>query len=154
MAEKYSEDRKLDEIDLKLLALLSENGRAGSKELAAKVGLTVTPTFERIKRLERTKVIQGYKAIINPEAVDKGLMIFCYVSLKEHNADLIQEFENSIVHLEEATECFHVAGDYDYTLTIEVKDIQQYQEFLKTKLAAIPNIANVQSSFVLGRVEK
>jgi DNA-binding Lrp family transcriptional regulator len=143
----------LDQIDKKILSILSTNSKMGNKEIAAEIGLSVTPTFERIKRLERHGVIKNYVAILDKKKIDKGLHVLCQVSLKAHNLDLLLGFENEIIHLNEVNSCYHIAGNYDYLLSIEVKDMDEYQDFLKQKLASIPNIANVQSSFVMSTLK-
>jgi DNA-binding Lrp family transcriptional regulator len=81
--------------------------------------------------------------------IGKGLQVYCQTSLKSHNLELIEQFENAIVELEEVVTCHHIAGNIDYLLYIEVKDMEEYQDFLRNKLATIPNIANVQTSFVM-----
>lgn len=144
---------QLDKIDKKILSILSSNSKLGNKEIAAEIGLSITPTFERIKRLERHGVIKNYVAILDKKKIDKGLHVLCQVSLKAHNLDLLVGFEDKIVHLHEVNSCYHIAGNYDYLLSIEVKDMDEYQEFLKQKLASIPNIANVQSSFVMSTLK-
>lgn len=146
-------DIQLDKIDKKILSILSSNSKLGNKEIAAEIGLSITPTFERIKRLERHGVIKNYVAILDKKKIDKGLHVLCQVSLKAHNLDLLLGFEDKIVHLHEVNSCYHIAGNYDYLLSIEVKDMDEYQEFLKQKLASIPNIANVQSSFVMSTLK-
>lgn len=151
--EKHSSAILLDAIDQKILVLLSSNAKMGNKEIAAEIGLTVTPTFERIKRLERIGVIEGYTTKLNKKSIGKGLHVICQVSLKAHNLDLLEGFENEVVHLHEVSACYHIAGDYDYLLSIEVRDMDEYQLFLKQKLASIPNIANVQSSFVMSTLK-
>jgi DNA-binding Lrp family transcriptional regulator len=151
--EKHSEELQLDETDLRILNILSTNSKLGNKEIAAQVGLTVTPTFERIKRMERHGVIKGYSVKLDKKKIGRGLLVLCQVSLKAHNSDLLIGFENEVVHLGEVTSCYHIAGNYDYLLSIEVRDMDEYQRFLKEKLAAIPNIANVQSSFVMSTLK-
>lgn len=146
--------KSLDEIDYQIIACLEENAKMSQKELASRVGLTITPTFERVKNLERSGVIEGYTVKLNKESVDRGLQVICQVSLKAHNLDVIEDFENAIVHLKEIASCFHIAGGYDYSLLIEVKNMDHYERFLKERLASIPNIANVQSSFVMSQVKK
>ncbi|MBI1838289.1 MAG: Lrp/AsnC family transcriptional regulator, partial [Flavobacteriia bacterium] len=135
--------------DQQILKLLQKNAKLGTKEIAATIGLSVTPTFERIKRLERKKIILGYSTKLNRNQIGKGLQVFCQTSLKSHHLDLIEQFEESIVRLEEVVACHHIAGNIDYLLYIEVKDMEEYQQFLRNKLAVIPNIANVQTSFVM-----
>lgn len=152
-SENPSVDIVLDKTDQKILALLQENCKMGNKEIAAVVGLSVTPTFERIRRMERHGVIKGYTVRLDKKAIGKALLVLCQVSLKAHNIDVIKGFENSITLLDEVSHCFHIAGDYDYLLQIETKDMEAYQTFLKTKLATIANIANVQSSFVMSMLK-
>lgn len=144
---------QLDTIDLQILDLLTKNGKLGNKEIAAVIGLSTTPTFERIKRLERKGIIKGYAAILDKKKIGKGLKVFCQVSLKSHNAEIIDGFEKEIVHLSEISACYHIAGDFDYSLFIEVADMDEYQQFLKQKLANIPNIANVQTAFVMSTLK-
>ncbi len=144
---------QLDAIDLQILDLLSKNGKLGNKEIAAVIGLSTTPTFERVKRLEKKGIIKGYVAILDKKKIGKGLKVFCQVSLKSHNAEIIDGFEAEIVHLLEVSACYHIAGDFDYSLFIEVADMDEYQQFLKQKLANIPNIANVQTAFVMSTLK-
>ena len=145
---------KLDKLDRMIIELLIANSKLGMKEVAKKIGLTVTPTYERIKRLERLGVIKGYTVTLNKKTIGKNLQIFCHVSLKEHNLDLLSGFENEVVTLPQVSACYHIAGDYDYTLIIEVANMDAYQEFLRQKLATIPSIANVQSSFVMSAIKE
>lgn len=152
-SEKDSTEIQLDEIDKKIISILSENSKKGNKEIALEVGLSLTPTFERIKRLERNKVILKYVAVLDRKKIGKGLQVLCQVSLKAHNLELLLGFEDEVIHLNEVSACYHIAGNYDYLLSIEVKDMDEYQKFLKEKLASIPNIANVQSSFVMSTLK-
>lgn len=145
--------KTLDPIDFAILECLKENAKMSQKELANRVGLSITPTFERVKTLERNGIIEGYTVQLNKEKIGKGLQVICQVSLKEHSKDVIEDFENAIIHLKEIACCFHIAGGYDYSLLIEVANMEQYEKFLKERLSSIPNIANVQSSFVMSKVK-
>jgi DNA-binding Lrp family transcriptional regulator len=116
--------------------------------------LTVTPTYERIKRLERIGVITSYTACLNKKLIGKGLQVFCQVSLKEHNLELLESFEQMVVSFDEVSNCYHIAGDHDYALLIEVSDMGEYEAFLKQSLAKIPSIMNVQSSFVMSAIKE
>lgn len=144
---------KIDDIDKLIIELLSENSKQGIKEIAEQIGLTVSPTYERIKRLERENIITGYTIEVNKTLLGKNFQVLCSVSLKEHNAELIHVFENKVVALKEVSMCYHIAGDYDYVLMVEVADIQEYEHFLKKKLATIPDIANVQSSIIMSTIK-
>lgn len=138
-----------DEIDLKIIRLLVKNAKLGTKEIALLIGLSVTPTFERIKRLERKGVIIGYHAKLDRKKVGKALQVYCQISLKSHSMDLIEDFEKKIIQLNEVVSCHHIAGNIDYLLYIEMKDMETYQNFIRDQLASIPNIANVHTSFVM-----
>lgn len=144
----------LDALDLQILSILAKNGKINHKELAAEIGLTITPTYERVKRLENRKVIQSYHAKINKAAIGKGLKIMCQLSLKSHAKELLEIFEKEVVRLKEVSACYHIAGNYDYLLEIEVQDMNAYSSFLKEKLATIPHIGNVQSMFVMSTLKE
>lgn len=143
----------LDTIDQQIITLLQSNGKMNNKEVAGKIGLSVTPTFERIKRLERIGVIQGYTALINPKAIGKDLKVLCQVSLKSHQKEGIDVFESAIRELPEVSHAYHVAGATDYMLIIEVANMEVYQDFLKNQLARIPHIGQVNSSFVMSELK-
>ncbi|AEA43409.1 Lrp/AsnC family transcriptional regulator [Fluviicola taffensis] len=143
----------LDSIDKQIIALLQSNGKMNNKEIAGKIGLSVTPTFERIKRLERIGVIQGYTALINRKAIGKELKVVCQVSLKSHEKEGIDVFESAIKELSEVSHAYHVAGATDYMLIIEVGNMEMYQDFLKNQLAGIPHIGQVNSSFVMSELK-
>ena len=139
----------LDLTDKKILNLLQQNSKANIKEIALKIGLTQTPTYERIKRLEKTGVIQNYIAVLDKEKVGYSIEVFCQVTLLVHSKEMITRFENAINKIDEVMECFHVAGNYDYLLKVIVKDMNSYQAFLKNKLSVLDSVANVQSTFVM-----
>jgi len=139
----------LDKLDQQIIAILQKNGKINHKELAALIGLTITPTYERVKRLEQKGVIIAYTAKVDKVKIGKSLKVLCQLSLKSHSKDLLESFETSIVKLKEISACYHIAGNYDYLLHIEVKDMEEYSVFLKEKLATIPHIANVNSLFVM-----
>jgi len=144
----------LDDLDKKILNLLQQNSKANIKEIALKIGLTQTPTYERIKRLEKNGYIEKYVAILNKEKIGFHVEVFCQVTLLVHSKDLITKFELAIHKIDEVVECFHVAGNYDYLLKIIVKDMNTYQNFLKNKLSVLDSVANVQSTFVMTSTKK
>jgi len=139
----------LDLIDKQLVNLLQLNSKANIKEIALKIGLTQTPTYERIKRLEKSGVIQKYIAVLDKEKVGFTVEVFCQVTLLVHSKELITKFEIAVSKIDEVIECFHVAGNYDYLLKVVVKDMKSYQLFLKNKLSVLNSVGNVQSTFVM-----
>ena len=139
----------LDALDKKILTLLQKNSKANVKEIGLKIGLTQTPTYERIKRLERSGIIESYAAILNKEKIGYDVEVFCQVTLMVHSKELISKFERAVDKMTAVKESFHVAGNYDYLLKVIVKDMKSYQEFLRNKLSVLDSVANVQSTFVM-----
>ncbi|MCC2591568.1 Lrp/AsnC family transcriptional regulator [Chryseobacterium sp. MFBS3-17] len=144
---------QLDEKDKKLLLLLQENSKRTTKALASALNLSVTAVFERVKKLEKQKVIKQYVALVDKAKVNRGFIVLCHVKLVQHRKEYISYFEKEIVKFPEVMECFHVSGDYDYILKICVKDIQDYREFMVTKLTGLEHIASTQSSFTIKEVK-
>ena len=143
----------MDATDKKLLILLQTDSKSTTKELSSKLNLSVTAVYERIKKLEREGIISKYVTLLNRNKVDKSFVVFCHVKLIQHNKDLISQFEAEIVKLSEVLECFHVSGDYDYILKICIKDMEEYREFMVTKLTGIKHIGSTHSSFMIGEVK-
>ena len=137
--------KKLDEMDIKILQLLQDHGRISIKELSGKLNLSPTPIFERIKKMESSGIIDHYSAIINPDKLGRKLNAFAHISFKDHSKELITDFEEKILTLPEVQECHYVTGGADFIIKIQVKDIDQYREFVTEKLIGIPNIAKIES---------
>ncbi|SDW46965.1 Lrp/AsnC family transcriptional regulator [Lutibacter oricola] len=144
----------LDKTDKKILMLLQDNSKMNIKEIALKIGLTNSPTHDRIKRLEKLNVIKNYTTIINKEIIGLDLVVFCQVTLQAHSKKLITQFENSISNMPEIMGCYHVAGNFDYLLKIVIPNIKAYQLFLKNKLSVLESVANVQSNIVMSEVKE
>ncbi len=144
---------KLDATDYKILNLLQDNSRLKIKELSAKLNLSTTPIFERIKKMERHGIIDRYIAVVNPEKLGIKLNAFAQISLKSHSKKEIKEFVQHIVKFSEVMECHYVTGGYDFMLKVLVADIKEYNEFILDKLADVPNIGKVESALSLA-VEK
>lgn len=143
----------LDFKDKKLLILLQTDAKKTTKQLAQELDLSVTAVFERIKKLEKQKIISKYVALLNNEKIQKSFVVLCHVKLIQHRKDYISQFENEISKFSEVLECFHVSGDYDYILKICVRDIQEYREFMVEKLTNLQQIASTQSSFMIKEVK-
>lgn len=144
---------KLDPIDLRILALLQEDSRLTNKELAAAIHLSPTPTFERVKRLEREGYIEKYIAVLNAEKLNRGFIVFCYLSMKQHTYENSQRIMEAVQNIPEIVECYNISGDYDFLLKIYVQDMKTYQQFVLRILGDIDCIGSLNSSFVLGEVK-
>jgi Lrp/AsnC family leucine-responsive transcriptional regulator len=143
----------MDLIDKKLLHLLQTNSKATTKELAVKLNLSATAVYERIKKLEREEIIDKYVAVLNRNKINKGFVVFCHLKLTQHTKEFINQFEKEVIQLHEVLECFHVSGDYDYILKICVKDMEEYREFMVTKLTSLQHIGSTHSIFMIGEVK-
>jgi Lrp/AsnC family transcriptional regulator, leucine-responsive regulatory protein len=145
---------QLDAIDLEILRLLQEDGRRSNAELARQVGLTPTPTLERVKRLERDGVIRRYSAHIDPAALGKGLMVFASVSLAMHDAENVEQFEAAVKRVPAVLECHHVTGEADFLLKIVVADTREYERLLLQHLTKLPGVRQIRSSVVLSTLKE
>jgi len=143
----------IDKIDKSILKLLQRNSKLTIKEIASKLNLTPTPIFERIKRLEKDHYITSYRAQIDRKKIGLSLLVFCNISLKQHEATFISKFEKDIQQFPEIIECYHIGGMSDYLIKVVAEDMDTYQYFVSKKLATIDNIGQVQSSFVMTEVK-
>jgi Lrp/AsnC family leucine-responsive transcriptional regulator len=140
---------ELDETDIKLLKLLGEDSNVTMKELAAKVNLSPSPVFERVKRLETNGYIKKYIALIDAEKLNHGLIIFCNIRLKQHDKSIGNEFVADIMRLKEVVECYNISGDYDFLLKVYARDMKHYQDFVFNSLGAVKSIGSTHSTFVM-----
>jgi len=146
--------RPLDEKDLEILRLLQENAKMTVREIAGKIHLSPTPVHERIKRLEDSGVIRQYAALVDHSKVNKGLMIICYVSLKEHNKKTGAKFIKAINDLKEVIECYNISGQFDFMLKVVVENMDAYYDFHVNKLGQLENTGQLQSTFVMGIIKQ
>ena len=128
---------KLDKVDLQILRTLQDNARLTTKELAARVSLSSTPVFERLKRLENSGYIKKYIAVLDAEKLNQGFVVFCSVKLVRLNKDIAFEFTRIIQEIPEVTECYNISGDYDYLLKIHAPNMKYYQEFILNEFGLV-----------------
>jgi len=152
--EESSIVAKLDQMDLAILKLLQQNARITVKEISDKVHLTTTPVHERIKRMEEAGVIKQYATLVDHSKVKKGLMVICYVSLKQHNKTAGAKFIKAIQEMNDVTECYNISGEFDFMLKVLVENMDAYYDFHVNKLSEVENIGNVQSVFVMGVIKQ
>ena len=144
----------LDKKDLAILQLLQENARITVKEISEKVHLSTTPVHERIKRMEETGVIKQYATLVDHTKVKKGLMVICYVSLKEHSKNAGDKFIKTIKEMNEVIECYNISGEFDFMLKVVAEDMDAYYDFHVNKLSQVENMGHVQSVFVMGVIKE
>jgi len=144
----------LDKTDLQILKTLQKNAKLTTKELADAVNLSPTPVFERQKRLERKGYIRKYVAVLDPEKLGLGLLVFCKVKLKQINHEIADRFVHRILLIPEVTECYNTSGAYDYLLKVRARDMKHYQEFILSKLGDIESVGSIESTFVMSEVKQ
>lgn len=144
---------QLDGIDKKILILLQRDSNQTNKQISIQLNLSVTATYERIKKLEKEGVIKKYVALIDNDKINRSFSAFCHIKLEKHTKQYITTFEKEIMQLEEVSECFHVSGDYDYVLKVYVEDMKAYREFMVNKLTVLKHIGSTHSIFSINEVK-
>lgn len=143
----------LDKTDLAILKLLQQNARMTIKEISEKVHLSTTPVHERIRRMEINGVIKQYVTLLDASKIGKGLMVICYVSLRQHSKNAGEKFIKGILEMNEVLECLTISGEFDFMLKVVASNMDEYYNFHVNKLSNIENVGNVQSVFVMGVVK-
>ena len=144
----------LDRTDLRLLALLQQEGRLPNSELAARVNLSPSACLRRVQRLEQGGVIAGYGARLDPLALGLGLQAFVRVQLQKHGQESVAHFAQSVQDWDEVVTCHALTGDMDYLLHVVVRDLEHFSRFLLDRLLNATGVADVNSSFVLRTVKE
>ena len=144
---------QLDATDRKILKLLQEDARMSIKTIAARVNMTKTPVYERIKRLEKAGVITKYVAVVDRKKVSPSMIIFLSGALAVTAFEQIQEFYEAVEKIPEIMECYLMGGENDFLLKVVVKDLDEYNTFYSQKLSTLPRVAHIRSSFVLNEVK-
>src|SRR5450631_2173798 len=143
----------LDEKDRAILRYLQSNAKATVREIAANVHLSTTPVHERIKRMEDEGVIRQYATILDHSRINKGLMAICYISLREHSKKSGGKFIKTISEMPEVIEFYIISGAFDFMLKVVAENMDDYYNFHVNKLGQVDNIAQVQSTFIMGVIK-
>ena len=141
--------KTLDDIDRKILDILQEDSMISVKDIAQQVGLSFSPTYERIRAMKQAGIIVRYVAILDPEKVGYEIMSYCNITLKEQSGKKLTEFEDKIRKEPNVLEVISLSGTYDYMIKVVARNIKEYNAFLTTVLANMPNIGQYHSHIVL-----
>lgn len=142
----------IDATDKLILKELVKNGKQSMKEISAKVNLSPTPVYDRIKKLENEGIIEKYAAIIDPEKLGFELVVYMQIKLIRHQEELFKQFAEHIMQFEEVVEVVMVSGEYDALMKLYLKDMTEYNDFVLKKISKIDIISHVISSFVLSSI--
>ena len=143
----------IDRYDRMILQVLQQDGRISNQELADRIGLSPSPCLRRVRALEDSGIISGYRALLNTKALGYSLMALIYISMDKHTPDRFEYFEKEISQFSEVLECLLITGqDADYQIKVIVRDMDAFQELLLNRITGIRGVTGVHSSFVLRRV--
>ena len=142
-----------DSFDLKILAELQQNADQSMQELGEKVGLSHTPCWRRVKRLQEQGVIRRRVTLLNAEQLRVAVNVFVNVTLRRHQENALNRFEDAVLDVPEIVECYTVSGDTDFLLRVVVEDVTAYEHLLKHTLVHLPEVGNLSSTFALRQVK-
>lgn len=144
---------ELDRYDCQILELLQADGRLANQDLAERIGLSPSPCLRRVRALEESGLIRGYRALLDARKLGLALMALVHISMDVHTPERFANFEAAVEILPEVLECLLITGqDADYQLKVAVRDMDHYQTLLLEKITRIAGVTGVHSSFVLRRV--
>lgn len=143
----------LDRYDRQILEILQQDGRLSNQDLADRIGLSPSPCLRRVRTLEESGLITGYRALLDAKKLGLSLMALIHISMDQHTPERFANFEAQVGELPEVLECLLITGqDADYQLKVVVADMDGYQDLLLNRITRIPGVTGVRSSFVLRRV--
>ncbi len=143
----------LDDIDLHLIAILQVDASIAVDELARRVGLTKTPCWRRLQRLEKSGIIKGKVALLNAQMLDLSVSVFVQVKTSHHSRDWLENFSKVVSAFPEVVDFYRMSGEYDYLLRVIVKDIAAYDDFYKRFIEAT-SLTDVTSSFAMEEIKR
>lgn len=143
----------IDKTEIKILKLLQDDARITNQVLAEKVGMSASPCWRRVKKLEEEHVIEGYRPILNRKKIGLGVMVFVRVIIDSDSEAEAQKFEQEVTELENVVACYSIGGDTDFLLQVVSHDLDSYADFAMTVIRRLPGIKEMQSMFVLKEIK-
>ncbi|WP_448951975.1 Lrp/AsnC family transcriptional regulator [Labrys neptuniae] len=143
----------LEPADKRILTVLQADGRLTNQDLADKVGLSTSPCWRRVRRLEEDGVIQGYKAVLDRRQLGLGVLAFVRVKIDSHSEAEAEAFSSEVQQLDEVVACYSIAGDADFLLQVVARDLDAYAQFAMATLRRLPRIKEMQTTFVLKEIK-
>ncbi|MFM1571497.1 MAG: Lrp/AsnC family transcriptional regulator [Porticoccaceae bacterium] len=147
-------NNKLDSTDISILTALQHNSRISNAELSAKVNLSQTPCLRRLRRLEKSGLIERYSVQLNHQLIGASVSAFVFVKVNKNTSENASDFESAVADLPEVTECCVLAGAHDYMLRVSTATLQSFELFLKEKLANVPMAEGIESTIILNQLIK
>ncbi|MFL0796439.1 MAG: Lrp/AsnC family transcriptional regulator [Cellvibrionaceae bacterium] len=143
----------LDEFDKKILRVLQKEADISMQDLGDRIGLSHTPCWRRVKRLQEQGIIRGKVTLLDENQVSLPVTVYTYLTIKSHDEDVLNEFESSVLEVPEVMECYSTTGEKDYVLRVVAASVSHYEQILKRKLVHLPHVDSVSSTFALKQVK-
>lgn len=143
----------MDDADRKILKALQKNPELTMRELGEETGLSHTPCWRRLARMKKEGIVEEKRFIVNARAVGFGIVVFCFIRLKEHDRDDMNRFEAAVERVPEVMQAYTMTGDYDYVLRVLAQSIEDYEQTVKNSLMRLPNVGFVHTSIALKEVK-
>ncbi len=144
---------KLDEIDLKILRILQRHADMNISQIGEAVGLSHTPCWRRIRKMEDAGIISGRRCMLDAEKVGLDVSIFVFVRLDVHSPEVLEEFENATASVPEILQCYTMSGEFDYLLRVVVSTVREYERTVKGRLLKLPHVGVMNSHFALKEIK-
>ncbi|MDW6004820.1 Lrp/AsnC family transcriptional regulator [Vibrio mangrovi] len=143
----------LTKTDTQILALLQQDARMTNQELADQIGMSSSPCWRKVRKLEEDEIIQGYRAVLDRKKIGLGVMVFVRVSIDSHSEAEARNFEQEVAALENVVACYSIGGDADFLMQVVSGDLDAYAEFAMSVIRRLPGIKEMQSMFVLKEIK-
>lgn len=143
----------LSAVEMKILTLLQNDARITNQTLADDIGMSASPCWRKVRKLEEDEVIQGYRAVLNRKKIGLGVMVFVRVSIDSHSEAEARKFEQEVTALEDVVACYSIGGDADFLLQVVAQDLDAYADFAMRVIRRLPGIKEMQSMFVLKEIK-
>lgn len=144
---------RLDHVDRKILKLLQSDATMSAGDIAAQVGLSQSPCWRRINRLEKRGIIRRRVALLDRRALGLNVVVFAHIKLSAHGRKKLPEFENAIRDFPEVLDCFTTTGEVDYILKVVTRDIESYEHFFRNHLSQLPSVLDINSTIGLSNIK-
>ena len=144
---------EIDEADRRILRVIQERPELTMRELGEAAGLSHTPCWRRLQRLQAAGVVGAKRYIVDPEAVGFDIVVFCFVRIVEHRRERLQQFESAVARVPEILQCYSLSGDHDYLLQVVARSVREYEATVKNAITELPNVRSISTSFTLKRVK-
>lgn len=153
-ATTFGEDESLDSVDRAILRHLQDDGRLSNVELAQRVRLSPSPCLRRVKMLEERGYIRGYTALLDRVKLRRSMYVVVMVSLTSQRQEALEAFEREVAKLDDVLECYLIAGEADYLITVAVEDLDAYQRFFTKRLGELPGVTSLKSLIAMKEVKR